>query len=36
MVGRGHSSLDMTRRNVNLLTDDLQAVHQKLIPLGRH
>jgi integrase/recombinase XerD len=25
----GHSSLEMTRRYVNLLTDDLQAVHQR-------
>ena len=25
----GHSSLDMTRRYANLMTEDLQAVHQK-------
>jgi hypothetical protein len=25
----GHSSLEMTRRYANLLTDDLQAVHQR-------
>jgi hypothetical protein len=26
----GHSTLEMTRRYVNLLTEDLQAVHQRL------
>jgi integrase/recombinase XerD len=26
----GHSSLEMTRRYANLLTEDLQAVHQKI------
>ena len=31
----GHTSLDQTRKYVNLLTDDLSAVHQKLSPLGR-
>jgi integrase/recombinase XerD len=36
----GHAKLDMTRRYVNLRTEDLQAVHQWLSPLaalsGRH
>ena len=26
----GHSTLEMTRRYANLLTEDLQAVHQKI------
>jgi len=26
----GHSSLEMTRRYANLLTEDLQAVHGRL------
>jgi hypothetical protein len=26
----GHSTLEMTRRYANLMTDDLQAVHQKI------
>lgn len=30
----GHSSLEMTRRYANLMTEDLQAVHQKLSLLG--
>ena len=31
----GHTSLEQTRKYVNLLTDDLSAVHQKFSPLGR-
>ncbi len=30
----GHSTLEMTRRYVNLQTADLQAVHQRLSLLG--
>jgi len=30
----GHSSLEMTRRYANLMTEDLQAVHQRLSLLG--
>jgi integrase/recombinase XerD len=30
----GHSSLEMTRRYANLMTEDLQAVHQKISLLG--
>jgi len=26
----GHSSLEMTRRYVNLITDDLRQVHQRV------
>jgi integrase/recombinase XerD len=26
----GHSSLDMTRRYANLMTEDLSAIHQKV------
>lgn len=26
----GHASLEMTRRYANLMTDDLQTVHQRL------
>ena len=26
----GHSTLEMTRRYANLMTEDLQAIHQKL------
>ena len=26
----GHSSLEMTRKNANLLTEDLQAVHERI------
>ena len=26
----GHSTLEMTRRYANLMTEDLQAVHQKI------
>jgi integrase/recombinase XerD len=26
----GHSSLEMTRRYANLMTEDLQAVHQQI------
>jgi integrase/recombinase XerD len=31
----GHTSLEMSRRYANLVTDDLQAVHQRLSPLTR-
>jgi integrase/recombinase XerD len=31
----GHSSLEMTRRYANLMTADLQAVHERLSLLGR-
>lgn len=31
----GHSTLEMTRRYVNLLTEDLQAVHENISLLGR-
>lgn len=31
----GHATLEMTRRYVNLLTEDLQAVHQRVSLLGR-
>ena len=30
----GHASLEMTRRYANLMTEDLQAVHQTLSLLG--
>jgi integrase/recombinase XerD len=30
----GHSSLEMTRRYVNLMTEDLQAVNRRLSLLG--
>ena len=30
----GHSTLEMTRRYVNLQTEDLQAVHNKLSVLA--
>lgn len=32
----GHSTLEMTRRYVNLQTADLQAVHDRLSPLAQH
>ena len=31
----GHSSLEMTRRYANLMTEDLQAVHEKVSLLSR-
>ena len=31
----GHSSLDMTRRYANLMTEDLQAVHERISLLAR-
>jgi integrase/recombinase XerD len=31
----GHSSLDMTRRYANLVTADLQAVHERVSLLSR-
>jgi integrase/recombinase XerD len=31
----GHSTLEMTRRYANLMTEDLQAVHERLSLLGR-
>lgn len=30
----GHWSLEMTQRDANLMTEDLQAVHQRLSLLG--
>ncbi|MGB7603820.1 MAG: tyrosine-type recombinase/integrase, partial [Candidatus Sulfotelmatobacter sp.] len=30
----GHSSLDMTRRYANLMTEDLSAIHEKVSLLG--
>ena len=30
----GHSSLEMTRRYANLMTEDLQAIHQQVSLLG--
>ncbi len=30
----GHSTLEMTRRYANLMTEDLQAIHQRVLLLA--